>query len=310
MSITQKISVLFGVKAPDTAVIEVKPAAKHTPIPEEHVFDPMHLRKLLMWVSATTPNRNLMLIGGMGVGKTSLILQFAARMGIEVYSISCSGKTRFADLVGTLVIVEDGSTKFVDGPLTRAYRNGGIFLANEITRMDIGEQMRLVDVLDHHSRLTIPQTGEILTAHADFRFGGTGNSGGHGDETGAYAGEKVGSMAFMDRFLKIEVEGLSHDAEKTLIAKIVGGDVKFAENMVAFARDCRKAFVGEGGGCRIDISPRATIMWAKVACEYKVSPGITQPLKDALTDVVLNGSPKEDREAVLKLYEKFFKLNE
>lgn len=306
-SIMKKISELFDVVAPPTAMIEVKPASAFTPVADFHIFDANQLKKVLMWWGPTTPLRNLMLMGGKGVGKTSLVQQFAARMGIEVFPISCSGKTRFADLVGTLIIDTDGSTRFVDGPLTRAFRNGGIFLGNEITRMDSGEQMRFVDVLDKNPRLTISQTGEVLTPHVNFRFAATGNSGGHGDESGAYAGEKVGSSAFMDRFIKLEMEGISLEDEKGLIAKIIG-DSKFAETMVTFARECRKAYVGEGGGCRIDVSPRATILWAQVACEYKVMSG-KHSLEEALSDVVLNGSPKDDREAVVKLFQKFFRMD-
>lgn len=307
MSITRKLSELFGVKAPDTVVIEVRPASEFTPTVEEYFFMPSHIKKLMLWTSSKAPIKNLALLGGKGVGKTALVQQFCARMGLEVFPISCSGKTRFADLVGTLTIAKDGSTQFVDGPLTMAYRRGGIFLGNEITRMDPGEQMRLVDVLDGHSRLTIPQTGEVLVAHPDFRFAGTGNSGGHGDETGAYAGEKISSTAFFDRFMKIEMEGMSFDDEKSYIAKIIGQE-DFAETMVRFARDCRSAFVGAGGGCRIDISPRATIMWARLSVEYREMSGINA-LQEALDDVVLNGSPKEDREAVTKLYQKFFRIS-
>lgn len=306
----KKISELFGVKAPDAAVIEVRAKTHFVPDLEHHVFDAAVLKKLLMWMQPKTPVHNIMLIGGKGVGKTSLILQFAARLGIPVASISCSGKVRVADMIGTLVIQEDGSTKFVDGPLTTMYRNGGIFLANELTRMDIGEQMRLVDVLDRQSRLTIPQTGEILVRHPDFRFAGTGNSGGHGDESGAYAGEKIGSSAFLDRFLKLELSAMSEADEVSLITSIIGG-AELGKSMVTFARALREQYIGTGNAgasCEIDISPRATIAWAQVAVEYKKMSNTTS-LKEALHDVVLNGSPKDSKEAVLTMYEKFFKIS-
>jgi cobaltochelatase CobS len=305
----KRIADLFGIPAPDHAVLEVRESGENTPSADPaYIFDPLLLKKILLWLSGQTPCKNLLLIGDAGVGKTSLLLEVAARLGRQVWSVSCSGRTRFADLVGTLVIDESGATRFVDGPLTAAMRAGELFLGNEITRMDAGEQMRLVDVLDGRSRLTIPETGEVVIPHADFRFAATGNSGGYGDESGAYAGEKVGSLAFGDRFIRIWMTGLSEEQEKEMVLKSIPGfDEKLVEGMVRLARDVRKNFIGNGGGLRITISPRSLLRWCQLTMAYSAMSGINSALEEALMDSVLNGSPEDDHKTVIELLRNWMK---
>lgn len=300
---TEKISALFGIPAPDHVVLEVAEPGLNTPAKDAgYVFEILTLKKLLLWLSKDAPCKNLILIGDAGVGKTSAVLEVAARLGRQVWSISCSGRTRFADLVGTLVIDKSGATRFVDGPLTSALRAGEIFLGNEITRMDAGEQMRLVDVLDGRSRLTIPETGEVVIPHPNFRFAATGNSGGFGDESGAYAGEKVGSLAFGDRFIRIVMTGLGEEDEKKMLLSYVPGlTAEIAAGMVKLAREVRRGFIGNGGGLRVTISPRSLVRWGQLVEAYSAMSGIDSPLEEALMDAVLNGAPEDDHKTVLEV---------
>lgn len=302
---TKKISELFGVAAPDSAQVSVPSEDERTgPIPkmEHHVFDALLLKILMLWISPRAPRHNLLLTGNAGTGKTSVVLQFAARMGIPVWSLGVSGKTRYEHLVGGLQM-RDGNTVWQDGPLLAAWRHGGIFLANEITRMDAGEQMRLVDSLDKQGRITIGETGEVVERHPSFRFAATGNSGGFGDESGAYPGEKVASAAFMDRFIIEEIQPLSEESETEMVRKAAPSlpeDV--LKGMVLLARTVRDSFVGNGGALRISISPRALCDWAMMTCELQAIKGI-EPVRKALELIVLNGKPMEDRQVVLELYE-------
>jgi len=300
----EKISTLFGVPAPDHVVLEVTEPGVNTPAADTgYIFDGLLLKKILLWVSKDTPCKNLLLVGDAGVGKTSVILETAARLGRQVWSISCSGRTRFSDMVGTLVIDENGATRFADGPLTASMRVGGaFFLANEITRMDSGEQMRMADVLDGRARLTIPETGEIVIPNPDWRCAATGNSGGYGDESGAYAGEKVGSIAFGDRFMKLTVKGLNEEAETNMLLSYVPGlTMDIAGGMVKLAREIRKGFVSNGGGLRVSISPRALVRWGQLVEAYASMSGIDSPLEEALMDAVLNGAPEDDVATVVEV---------
>lgn len=306
MSVVAKINTLFGVQAPDHAVVTVQEPGLHTPVADpNYFFRPVVLKKLLMWVSPSAPVKNLFLIGDAGTGKTSLILEFAARMGSQLWSMSCSGRTRFSDLVGTLTIDKDGATRFVDGPLTAAARAGGICLLNEITRMDAGEQMRLVDVLDRRARLTIPETGEVIEPHPSFRIAVTGNSAGFGDDTGAYAGEKRGSFAFYDRFIKLILPPMSEGEELQMLRRAAPNITEaVATGMVKLAQEVRKAFVGNGGGMQATLSPRGLVAWAQLTQEYAAFSGINA-LREGLMDSCLNGAPQEDTAVVLELMDQW-----
>lgn len=295
---------LFGIES--AATLDVRDSTPFTPkVDPDYVFDPSLLKKLLAWLSQNAVSPNLLLVGDAGVGKTSAPSQVCARLGRDVFSISCSGKTRFDDLVGTLTINESGATSFVDGPLVQAMRAGQIFLANEITRMDAGEQMRLVDVLDENGCLFIPATGEKLIAAPGFRFCATANSGGFGDESGSYAGEKVGSLAFFDRFVKLAITGLSEEQQvQALMTTVKEIPEDICRMMVNFAGSLNKTF--KLGESRVLLSMRGLKRWGKLLVQYQKFK-LSDPIRESLMDAVLNGTPEDDQNGVLELLQNWVK---
>lgn len=308
-----KINQLFGVQAPDAAVVDVRDVdimlAESYPKPTDgYVFEPVLLKKLLRFFLGKPARRNLFLMGDAGTGKTSVVLEVAARLNVPVYAIACSGKTRFVHLVGSRELI-NGNTVWRDGPLVSAMKNGGTFLANEITRLDAGEQMNLAEVLDLRATLTIPDTGEIITAHDDFRVVVTGNSGGFGDDSGAYVGEKASSYAFIDRFQKMKVDYMPETQEVSLlmsVAPYLPEDVCLA--MVRLANDVRKNFVGRGGSFQTIISTRSLVVWAKESEGYKAM-GFDDPLSEALMDTILCGLPAEELAVIMELWSKWLNVN-
>lgn len=298
-----QINALFGIAAPDHVYVEVQGDAPGTAIDTGYWFDPAMLKKLLRWVYGESARRNLLLIGDAGVGKSSVIVEIAGRLNIPVYQLACSGKTRFQHLVGSRELV-GGETKWVDGPLTRAMREGGILLMDEVTRMDTGEQMNLAAVLDARSALTIPDTGEVVKPHPRFRVAATGNSGGFGDESGAYAGEKPSSFAFLDRFQKMRVNPMPANVEIDLLKRVSGLPDEIIALMSRLATEVRKSFVGAGGGLSVTISPRSMQVWAMEAAGYqKLS--IKDPVWEALMDTVLNGAPEDNIKTIQELYQQW-----
>lgn len=298
-----KISSLFGIKAPDNVFVEVLGDAPGANVNQDYWFDPAMLKKLLRWVYGESARRNLLLIGDAGVGKSSVIVEIAGRLNIPVYQMACSGKTRFQNLVGSRELV-GGETRWVDGPLTRAMREGGILLMDEVTRLDAGEQMNLAAVLDARSTLTVPDTGEVVTPHPRFRVGATGNSGGFGDDSGAYVGEKPSSFAFLDRFQKIRVHSIPEHEETRLLKKVSNLPDEIISLMIRLANEVRKNFVAAGGGLSITISPRSMQVWAQEAAGYQKL-GIKDPVWEALLDTVLNGAPEDNIKTIQEIYTKW-----
>jgi cobaltochelatase CobS len=308
MATMKPIAKLFGVNAPETACISVREidpaisAGAYPKINEHYVFSLQLLKKMLFFLTTDGPRKNLMLMGDTGAGKSSLVEQIATRLGIPVFAIACSGKMRLAHFVGSYRLV-NGNTVWVDGPLLLAMRHDGLFLGDEMTRLDHSEQMALAHVLDSGC-LTVPETGEIVTAGPNFRFIATGNSGGYGDESGAYNGEKVASSAFLDRFQKLTVDYLGEDDEKVLLASVapaLGGEL--IAKMVRFARRARESFVARGGDLRVTISTRSLVVWAMETVRYGQTGLAQAPVLEALGDTILNGAPETDVKTLTEVWE-------
>lgn len=299
------IKELFGIDLEGS--VQPRPLKEGLPYPglvEHFVFDKGRTAKLLRFFAGQAARNNILLIGPAGAGKTAVIEQMAARLGWPVWAVSCSGKVRTSHWLGTFAL-RDGATVWQDGPLTLAMRHGGVFLADEITRLDAAEQMALVRVLDGGS-VTIPETGEVIRPHKLFRFAATGNSGGFGDDTGAYVGERVSSYAFVDRFIKLRVDYLDAQQEEELLKKAAPGlPDAMRRLLVELAQHVRKASQASGGGgLRVNISTRALVACAKEAYAYK-SMGLDHPLTEAIDDIILNGAPADDTAAVRELLGKF-----
>jgi len=300
---------------PETAVVPVRdriaelPDTAYMTVNPHYYFDETLLKKMLRYFLMVPSRNNAMFIGDSGVGKSSLVEQICARLGWPVFSLACSGKMRLSNFVGTFALI-DGETVWQDGPLVMAMRTGGLFLADEITRLDHSEQMGLAKVLDQGARITIPETGEVVQAHPSFRFCCTGNSGGYGDESGAYNGERVSSVAFLDRFQKFQVNYMPEQAEVALLKASVEAKAPNAgipdwlfSSMVKLANDVRKNFVGRGGDLRTIISTRSLVVWALEIYSYQDICGA--PVEEALNDTVLNGAPDHDRSVISELWGKW-----
>ncbi len=113
-------------------------------------------------------NRLPVLIKGpTGCGKTRFIRHMAARLGRPLYTVACHDDLTAADLVGRHLIGE-GSTYWVDGPLTRAVREGGICYLDEVVEARKDTTVVLHPLSDDRRMLPIERTGEVLEAPPEF----------------------------------------------------------------------------------------------------------------------------------------------
>ena len=74
---------------------------------------------------------SVMLKGPTGCGKTRLVEHMANRLGVPLFTVSCHEDMTASDLLGRFVLRES-NTEWVDGPLTRAVREGGICYLDEV----------------------------------------------------------------------------------------------------------------------------------------------------------------------------------
>ena len=158
---------------------------------------------------------NVVLKGPPGVGKSYLAKYLCARTNRPLFRITLSETTYREDLLGHLHLLSSDTgtteTQWIDGPLTRAVREGGILLLDEINAADANTVAALNAVMEGKETrtLTIPQTGETITPHEEFRVIATANPG--------YQGTYELNDAFEDRFRHVKLAYLPKDVETALV---------------------------------------------------------------------------------------------
>ncbi|VAW68333.1 Nitric oxide reductase activation protein NorQ [hydrothermal vent metagenome] len=105
--------------------------------------------------------------GPTGCGKSRFIRYMAARLGRNLHTVACHDDLTAADLVGRHLIGE-GETYWVDGPLTRAVREGGICYLDEVVEARKDTTVVLHPLSDDRRILPIERTGEELHAPDEF----------------------------------------------------------------------------------------------------------------------------------------------
>jgi nitric oxide reductase NorQ protein len=109
----------------------------------------------------------LLLKGPTGCGKTRFVEHMAARLSKPLYTVACHDDLSAADLIGRYLL-KGGETVWVDGPLTRAVREGGICYLDEVVEARKDVIVVLHPLTDTRRTLMIDRTGEELAAPKDF----------------------------------------------------------------------------------------------------------------------------------------------
>ncbi len=109
----------------------------------------------------------LLIKGPTGCGKTRFIAHMAARLGCSLHTVSCHDDLTAADLTGRYLL-KGGETVWVDGPLTRAVREGGICYLDEVVEARKDVTVVLHPLTDDRRILPLERTGEVLQAPDEF----------------------------------------------------------------------------------------------------------------------------------------------
>ena len=255
------------------------------------------VRRLLLWHGGIA-GRNLLVQGPTGSGKSSLIEQFANRMGIAVYRVPCHGRSEFSDFTGQLVIKQDGSTEFVHGALPLAMKTGGVILFDEINFLPPSVSGALNTVLDG-GPLLLPETGEVIEPHASFRVAATGNAVDQGDDASLYRGTQRMNLAMLQRFLMAKVGYLTPMEEAVVLNKVAPRlPSQLIQSLVKTADDVREAFLK--GDIETVLSTRTMVKMSRVleARLPLVMKNAMEETKFALRFTLLDGVKAEDAKAI------------
>ncbi|NOU98995.1 ATP-binding protein [Paenibacillus planticolens] len=163
---------------------------------------------LIDTVIALYLGKNVLLKGPTGSGKTKLAEHVSALFNQPMHAVNCSTDLDAEALLGfkTLSHDEQGRSQivFIPGPIMKAMTKGHFLYIDEIN-MAKPETLSLINgVLDYRRSITNPFTGEVITAHPDFRVVAAINEG--------YMGTVPLNEALKNRFVTVDVPYLQGEA--------------------------------------------------------------------------------------------------
>jgi nitric oxide reductase NorQ protein len=109
----------------------------------------------------------IMLKGPTGCGKTRFVEWMAHELGRPLVTVACHEDLTAADLVGRYLL-EGGETVWMDGPLTRAVKQGAICYLDEIVEARQDTTVVLHPLGDHRRQLVVDRLGLVLDAPPEF----------------------------------------------------------------------------------------------------------------------------------------------
>ena len=109
----------------------------------------------------------VLLKGPTGCGKTRFMEHMAWRLKRPLITVSCHDDLTASDLIGRYLITA-GETVWMDGPLARAVRMGGICYLDEVVEARKDTTVVIHPLADDRRVLPIEKTGEVLTAPPEF----------------------------------------------------------------------------------------------------------------------------------------------
>ena len=110
---------------------------------------------------------SILLKGPTGCGKTRFVEAMAHDLGRPLVTVACHDDLTTADLVGRFLL-RGGETEWVDGPLTRAVREGAICYLDEVVEASQDTTVVLHTLADHRRQLPIERLGVSLDAAPGF----------------------------------------------------------------------------------------------------------------------------------------------
>jgi len=256
------------IEVPDTGVMMVGLKQAHPQAPSPSVAQKYRFPKDVVEEVAVAIHlgENIIFTGPTGCGKTSLPTALASHLGRPLMRFNMNGETRVSNLVGmNKPAAKDGvlTLLFVLGMLAQAMREGWWVILDEIEAAIPSVLFVLQPVLEAGNRsLQIPETGEVIVAHPEFRIFATGNTLGYRASARArYSGTNMMNAAFIDRFgvvIDCRYPSLEEEHER-LTCHCPDVDDDFIEGIARVADALRK-----DEKFKTDFSTRRCIQWAKL----------------------------------------------
>ena len=209
-----------------------------------------------VFTAAFRQGLSILLKGPTGCGKTRFVEAMAYDLERPLITVACHDDLTTADLVGRYLL-QGGDTAWVDGPLTRAVRDGAICYLDEIVEARQDTTVVLHPLADHRRQLPIDRLGVTVDAAPGFCLVVSYNP-------GYQSVLKDLKDSTRQRMVAIELDFPPPDVEEKVVAHEAGVDPGTAAQLVGLGQAMRRL---DKAGLREVASTRVLIAAARLVVE-------------------------------------------
>ena len=241
-------------------------------IEKEPYYEPVG-DEIALFEAAYASQIPVVLKGPTGCGKTRFMEYMAWRLKRPFITVSCHDDLTAADLVGRYLITNN-ETVWVDGPLARAVRCGGICYLDEVVEARKDTTVVIHPLADDRRILPMEKRGELLQAPREFMLAMSYNP-------GYQSVLKELKQSTRQRFIAIEFSYPDGALEKKIITTETGLDAENADKLIKLAQMTRNL---KGNGLDEGASTRLLVHTARLiqrgiapatACNGAISEALT-----------------------------------
>ena len=160
----------------ETNISSVETKQTENVLPVKKPYYKATAKEIVVFEHAFKNRLPVLLKGPTGTGKTRFIEFMSYELNKPLITISCHEETSSTDLIGRYII-KGAETIWIDGPLTRAAKEGAIIYLDEIAEARPDVIVAVHSLTDHRKQLYIDKLGETVEAHEDFMLVASFNPG-------------------------------------------------------------------------------------------------------------------------------------
>ena len=241
--------------------------------------------------------------GPTGCGKTRFVEYMSYKLGVELrknskrtddsdsvnlplVTIACHEDLTSSDLVGRYLL-EGYQTVWIDGPLTRAVKAGGICYLDEVVEARKDTTVLIHPLTDHRRMLPVEKRGELLEAADGFLLVLSYNP-------GYQSALKDLKHSTRQRFVSIEFDYPPLEIEAQIVQHEAGVDEKTASQLAKLGekiRNLKEHGLGEGASTRLLIYAGKLIASGippRRACQVSVNWAVTDDhsVQQSITEII------------------------
>ena len=228
----------------------------------------------------------LLLKGPTGTGKSRFVEYMAHQMGKKLYTVACHEETSATDLIGRYII-KGAETIWIDGPMTKAVREGALLYLDEVAEARPDVIVALHSLTDHRRTLFIDKTGETIEANDSFMLIATYNP-------GYQKGFKELKPSTRQRFVSFSFNYPKAKVETEILVNETGVEESIAKKLIKLGEKIRNLTdlgLAETVSTRLLVDAAILIksgLPMRLACNVAIAEPLSddQDIVDALKDLI------------------------